>query len=82
MIFPSVEILAPDGFYDYAAKYEKDGTRYMCPASLTQKQESRLGNISARAYAALGCAGAVRVDFRVNRTRTPRLCWKSTQFLG
>ncbi|NKB81923.1 MAG: D-alanine--D-alanine ligase [Nitrospirales bacterium] len=70
-VFPSVEILAPEGFYDYAAKYEKSGTCYVCPALLTQKQEARLRDFSTRAYALLGCAGAARVDFRLNRQGRP-----------
>src|SRR5581483_1769575 len=66
--FPSVEIRVTDGFYDYNAKYVKGRTQYLCPAPVPAPLERRLRELSLQAYAALGCAGAARVDFRV----TPR----------
>ncbi len=68
---PSVEILAPGGFYDYAAKYEKGGTQYHCPAALTVTQSKKLGELAERAWSALGCDGAARVDFRVTPKGRP-----------
>ena len=68
---PPVEIVVPDGLYDYAAKYEKTGTRYVCPAPLTKGQEQRVGALAVRAYQVLGCAGAARVDFRITRHGRP-----------
>jgi D-alanine-D-alanine ligase len=68
---PSVEILVPGGFYDYAAKYEKGGTRYQCPAVLSEAQTKKLGDLAERSWSALGCEGAVRVDFRVTPKGKP-----------
>lgn len=68
---PSIEIVAPDAFYDYAAKYEKSETRYLCPAPVTKSQEQRMKNLAVSAYRALGCAGAARIDFRLNRYGRP-----------
>jgi D-alanine-D-alanine ligase len=65
---PPVEVVAPGGFYDYAAKYEKGRTRYVCPAPLSAAVTKRVQGLAVRACALLGCDGAARVDFRV----TPR----------
>ncbi|MBH0189713.1 MAG: D-alanine--D-alanine ligase, partial [Nitrospira sp.] len=32
LVLPAVEIVAPGGFYDFSAKYEKGKTQYLCPA--------------------------------------------------
>lgn len=68
---PPVEIVAPNAFYDYAAKYEKADTRYLCPAPVTMGLEQRVKALAVRAYRVLGCAGAARVDFRLNRFGRP-----------
>ena len=68
---PPVEIVAPNAFYDYAAKYEKAETRYLCPAPVTKGQEQRVKALAVLAYRVLGCAGAARIDFRLNRYGRP-----------
>jgi D-alanine-D-alanine ligase len=65
---PTIEILAPGGFYDYAAKYTKGRSRYLCPAPLPVRVNRQVTELALRAYGILGCDGAARVDFRV----TPR----------
>lgn len=68
---PAVEIVAPSGFYDFSAKYQKGKTQYLCPAPLSRPVAKRLGELAVRAYDALGCQGAVRVDFRLTPRGTP-----------
>ncbi len=68
---PPIEIVAPGAFYDYAAKYDKTETRYVCPAPLTKGQEQRVKTLAVRAYQVMGCAGAARIDFRLNRRGRP-----------
>ena len=68
LILPSVEIVAPNGFYDFSAKYEKGKTRYLCPAPLASPVAKQIRNLALETYTVLGCAGAARVDFRI----TPR----------
>lgn len=68
---PTVEIVAPGGFYDYAAKYQKSETRYLCPAPLTKAQDRQVKELAVRSYRALGCEGAARVDFRLNAKGRP-----------
>lgn len=67
-VLPAVEIVAPDGFYDFTAKYEKGRTRYLCPAPLPAAVVRRINMLARRTYQVLGCEGAARVDFRI----TPR----------
>jgi len=68
---PAIEIVAPDGFYDYAAKYEKGRTRYLCPAPLPDAVANRVRDLAIRTYQIVGCEGAARVDFRVTRRGRP-----------
>jgi len=67
-VLPAVEIVAPDGFYDFAAKYQKGKTQYLCPAPLSSPIMRRIGNLARQTFQVLGCEGAARVDFRI----TPR----------
>ena len=68
---PPVEIVAPGGFYDFAAKYEKAETQYLCPAPLTGAAMKQLQDLAIHTYAVLGCEGAARVDFRLSRRGRP-----------
>ncbi len=70
-VLPVVEIVAPDGFYDFSAKYQKDKTRYLCPAPLSAKILRQIGELGRRAYQVLSCAGAARVDFRITPKGRP-----------
>ncbi len=68
LVLPAVEIIAPGGFYDFSAKYEKGKTQYLCPAPLSSAVTKEIRSLAHRTYNVLGCAGAARVDFRI----TPR----------
>jgi D-alanine-D-alanine ligase len=68
---PTIEIVAPGGFYDYAAKYTKGRSRYLCPAPLPAAVNRRVTDLAVRAYDILGCDGAARVDFRVTSRGKP-----------
>jgi D-alanine-D-alanine ligase len=68
LVLPAVEIVAPGGFYDFAAKYEKKTTQYLCPAPLPASVTRQIRALALRTYEVLGCEGAARVDFRI----TPR----------
>jgi D-alanine-D-alanine ligase len=67
-VLPAIEIVAPEGFYDFSAKYQKGKTQYLCPAPFPLKVLQQVGELARRTYEVLGCEGAARVDFRV----TPR----------
>jgi D-alanine-D-alanine ligase len=56
-----VEIVAPEGNYDYQNKYFTDDTKYFCPAALPALA-AEMQRIAVEAYRALGCEGWGRVD--------------------
>jgi len=65
---PLIRVETPHAFYDYAAKYESDSTRYFCPCGLDKKREAMLRGISFKAYEILGASGWGRVDFLLDKT--------------
>jgi len=68
-----VEIVAPEGNYDYEHKYFTDDTRYLCPAPLPEDVTRRVQEISEAAYRALGCEGWGRVDVMLDADNQPYL---------
>lgn len=65
---PAVEILAPDGWYDFDAKYSKGQSRHLCPAPLEPEIANRARTIALHTFKALGCRGLGRVDFRLTES--------------
>ena len=68
-----VEIVAPEGNYDYEHKYFTDDTRYLCPAQLPPAVTQRVQEISEAAYRVLGCEGWGRVDVMLDADNQPYL---------
>lgn len=64
-VLPVLEICAPDGNYDYHAKYTAGVTTYHVPADLPPAQAAACQELARRAFRALGCEGFGRVDFRM-----------------
>lgn len=65
---PIVEIVAPQGNYDYEHKYFSDDTQYLCPAPLDEALTKRIQAIAVRAFNAVGSSGWARVDFMLRAT--------------
>jgi len=59
---PIVEIVAPEGNYDYQNKYFTDDTQYHCPAPLDAATTQAIQREVEKAYRALGCEGWSRID--------------------
>jgi D-alanine-D-alanine ligase len=59
---PIVEIVAPQGNYDYQNKYFTDDTKYYCPAQIDEAATLDIQRIAVEAYNALGCEGWARLD--------------------
>lgn len=70
---PLIRLETDQDFYDYAAKYERDDTRYHCPCGLEGDEESRLKNLAMEAFEAVGAGGWGRVDLMVDRDGQPWL---------
>ena len=59
---PVIRMKAEDGFYDYAAKYEREDTHYFLPSGLSDVEEADVQALALEAFRALGCRGWGRVD--------------------
>ncbi len=70
---PLIRLETPNLFYDYAAKYEAESTRYHCPCGLDSEQEKRLQELALQAFDAVGADGWGRVDMLVDETGSPWL---------
>ncbi|NYT79667.1 D-alanine--D-alanine ligase [Alcaligenaceae bacterium] len=64
---PVIEIIAPDGNYDYEHKYVSNETQYVCPAELDSALTESILRVAEQAYVALGCEGWGRADFMLDQ---------------
>ena len=62
--WPVIEIVAKGGWYGYEEKYTSNETRY--PFLEEGDLAEKLRKTAVDAYAAVGCRGVTRVDFRVS----------------
>jgi D-alanine-D-alanine ligase len=62
---PVVEIAPAGGMYDYESKYGAGMSEYTCPALLSEELTARLRQSALTAFAALGCRGYARIDYRL-----------------
>ena len=65
-LLPIIEIQTKTEFYDYAAKYSRDDTNFICPTDLTQHYIKEANIICLRAFNLIGCRGWGRVDFIID----------------
>lgn len=65
ILYPVIQIVAPDGNYDYQNKYFTNDTKYICPFDLG-KLQSTVEAYAIKAYNAIGARGVARIDFIVN----------------
>jgi D-alanine-D-alanine ligase len=72
-VLPLICLETPNTFYDYAAKYEADTTRYLIPCGLSAAREAELQSMSLAAFAAVGATGWGRVDFMLDADGHPWL---------
>ena len=59
---PIIEIVAPQGNYDYQNKYFTDDTKYLCPAPIDSALTAEIQEMAVQSYRALNCEGWARVD--------------------
>ncbi|MDP6490772.1 MAG: D-alanine--D-alanine ligase [Kiritimatiellia bacterium] len=65
MALPVGEIIAPDQWYDYDAKYTSGTTQYIFPAELDDDVAQRCRELALDTFHVMGCCGFARVDFRL-----------------
>jgi D-alanine-D-alanine ligase len=74
---PIIEIVAKEGFYDFAEKYpflkpgSGGGARHFCPAPIPEEQTRAIQELALRAFRALGLQVYGRVDVMLPEEREP-----------
>jgi D-alanine-D-alanine ligase len=63
---PIIQIVPKSGFYDYQAKYNSVDTEYLLPAPINPELYQSVQRTAVQASRALGCRGALRVDFMLD----------------
>lgn len=63
---PVVEIIAPDGNFNYRAKYTLGVSKHVVPAPLPAELAAACRDAALALFRALGCRGMARVDFRLH----------------
>lgn len=64
-VLPVIEILTPDGNYDYRAKYTPGGSFHQVPARIPEETARACQEAALAVFRALGCSGMGRVDIRL-----------------
>jgi D-alanine-D-alanine ligase len=64
---PGEIVVKKNEFYDYEAKYSKDGMELVVPADIPNKTAMEVRRIARTAYEAIDAAGMARVDFFLER---------------
>jgi D-alanine-D-alanine ligase len=73
-VLPVIQIVAPDGNYDYHNKYFGEETKYLVPCGLPAGEEEAIQELVLKAYRTLGCRGWARADVMIDAaTRKPYL---------
>lgn len=72
-VLPFVKIEPATAFYDFEAKYNRDDTRYLCPAPLSDAQVAEVTHMVQQGFWAIGGSGWGRVDFLLDEEGRPYL---------
>ncbi len=70
---PAVEIVPPNGGYDYAARYTAGITTWHVPARLDPAVAAAVGEVAVAVHRTLGLRDMSRVDVIVDATGTPHV---------
>lgn len=68
---PAVEIEAPDGVYDFAARYTAGATAFHAPARMDDEVLAACADTAVAAYEAVGARHVSRADLIVDEDGTP-----------
>ena len=71
---PAIEVIPAEPFYNYTAKYTPGHCDYQLPPIHVKESTWREAQqLAARLHRLIGCAGATRVDFRIDAQARPFL---------
>jgi len=73
VVLPVIQIKAPDGFYDYRAKYVPGGSEHVIPPHLPRAVIRHIERIARAAHTALGCRGLSRMEMIVDWRGIPQV---------
>jgi D-alanine-D-alanine ligase len=73
LALPPIHIETDRTFFDFAAKYEDDDTRYQFESDVSAEHREHIVDAARSACAALGTCGLVRVDVILNEFGSPRV---------
>ena len=65
-VFPVLEIIPNNSYYDYECKYSKGKSKYVVPAKIDEDLSNKLKKISLEVFELLDCSNYARVDFRLS----------------
>lgn len=68
---PVVEIIAPDGFFDFQSKYQSADTQYLLDIDLPSELCQNMQQLALQAHQVLGCRDFSRVDVRLDAQARP-----------
>lgn len=64
---PVIEIVPGGGVYDYRAKYDDPGTKYLVPAPIENEVSEKAKKLAKLSHSVLGCRSFSRTDMMVDR---------------
>lgn len=70
---PVIQVRPAAGWYDYAAKYERNDTDYLLDPDLDRTTYDALQRLALEAFDALGCRHLARIDLILDRRAGPQL---------
>lgn len=70
-VFTPIEIRPKKGFYDFFSKYNKGETDYIIPPQIEDDVRQIIMDMAKKAYDALNCSGAARIDFILSEVNVP-----------
>jgi len=70
---PLIEIIPESGFYNYQSKYTSGATKYIIAPAMDKNLEAKIQELAVKAYHALHCCGAARVDFILDGEKNPSI---------
>lgn len=66
VVLDDVEIIPAEGFYDFAAKYDRDDTEYRVHTDISEEVRKDIYHAAEQIHSFLGCRGVTRSDFIVD----------------
>lgn len=70
-VFPIIEIVSENNFYDYESKYTIGKSHHIIPARIDVEIKKEIELLAVSSYKALNCDGLVRIDYMLGNNNEP-----------